>query len=673
MTKTKTRPEKPAKTTPTETAPAKASAAKTAKAKPVMTDITHGAEFRMIAHNLIDPDPNNPRHICDQTAVEHLANLIAQHGQKKPLLVRLGDTEGRYKITDGHRRYNSINILIERGSANADLLIPCYFRADSDEDALGIALVANEHETMHPVDIYRAIVAMRAAGKSDYAISKTLALSPKAVKQHLALGQLAPALLDEAAADKLNLDCLRAFTLCPDHDKQLEVFNRLSSYQLQPQIIRRALMPQSVDSTDARAQFLGDLSAYEAAGGTVTRDLFSSVSHLNNPDLLDQLVEPKLAEIAEKTRNDEGWAFAEVIHENNIYQRFQRVTAPDHATDPVISDDEEERFNEDAEDDDFGGSKPEETAQEFDAETRARSGVLIMYYRYQAKVEILRGYVPRIQETATDPKASNSATPKPTGLSEALRRSLTQMRSDSLALDLANNPATALVGLAHAMVLKLVYPHNYDVRSALDINLNSHRLSKPEGAPATAFETNFNQLRETLPADPRDLWTHIAGLDQQSQIGLIAVCTAFAIDTTDAIGDPSAYSRRVESAKRIATAVNFDPQTHIQLTADDYFARVSRDQIMKDVGHLLTDDPRSLAKMKKGELAARATAAANRAGWLPALLSYGPSEPATDARQIPDETGEDMAAPHGEPSTDSDPVADPVSAGDGHEITAIAA
>ena len=65
--------------------------------------------------------------------------------------------------------------------------------------------------------------------------------------------------------------------------------------------------------TDRRAVFVG-LDAYEAAGGVITRDLFSQdegQGFIADPALLDQLVGAKLEQIAEEVRG-EGWKWVNV-------------------------------------------------------------------------------------------------------------------------------------------------------------------------------------------------------------------------------------------------------------------------------------------------------------------------------------------------------------------------
>jgi len=70
-----------------------------------------------------------------------------------------------------------------------------------------------------------------------------------------------------------------------------------------------------VDGGDRRARFIG-AEAYEAAGGTVIRDLFrpEDDGYFTDSTLLDRLVAEKLSAEAEKLKT-EGWSWVEVLTE----------------------------------------------------------------------------------------------------------------------------------------------------------------------------------------------------------------------------------------------------------------------------------------------------------------------------------------------------------------------
>ncbi len=110
------------------------------------------------------------------------------------------------------------------------------------------------------------------------------------VRQRLKLAAVSPALLEVYAEDGLSLEQLMAFAVSNDHARQEQVWEAVrNSYAKEPYQIRRMLTEKSVRASDKRARFVG-VEAYEAAGGTISRDLFQNDDGgwLDDPALLDR-------------------------------------------------------------------------------------------------------------------------------------------------------------------------------------------------------------------------------------------------------------------------------------------------------------------------------------------------------------------------------------------------
>jgi ParB family chromosome partitioning protein len=127
------------------------------------------------------------------------------------------------------------------------------------------------------------------------------------------LASVAPALLNVYAEDGMTLEQLMAFTVNPDHVRQVQVWDAVkTSWNKEPYAIRRMLTETSVRASDRRVIFVG-VEAFEDAGGVVLRDLFQDDGGgwLEDPALLDRLVADKLQAEAEALVA-EGWKWIEV-------------------------------------------------------------------------------------------------------------------------------------------------------------------------------------------------------------------------------------------------------------------------------------------------------------------------------------------------------------------------
>ena len=246
---------------------------------------------------------SNVRRIKAGVSVEELAEDIARRGLLQGLSVRpvLGDDgveTGMYEIPAGGRRFQALALLVKQKRLAKTAPIPCILReAGSDILAEDDSLAENmQRVALHPLDQFRAFVALREKGQGDEAIAAAFFVTPQVVKQRLKLAAVAPALLDVYAEDGMTLEQLMAFTVNPDHDRQMQVWDVISSsWNKEPFQIRRMLTETSVRASDRRAVFVG-AEAYEAAGGGVLRDLFQGDDGgwLEDVALLERLVSDRL-------------------------------------------------------------------------------------------------------------------------------------------------------------------------------------------------------------------------------------------------------------------------------------------------------------------------------------------------------------------------------------------
>lgn len=91
---------------------------------------------RLLDVNMLVPGKFQPRGYFDEDKLKELVKSIKENGVIQPILVRSEDTEGRYQIIAGERRW--------RACKQAGLeTIPAVIKELSDKEALEVALVEN--------------------------------------------------------------------------------------------------------------------------------------------------------------------------------------------------------------------------------------------------------------------------------------------------------------------------------------------------------------------------------------------------------------------------------------------------------------------------------------------------------------------------------------------------
>ncbi|MFV1527675.1 MULTISPECIES: ParB/RepB/Spo0J family partition protein [unclassified Phaeobacter] len=263
---------------------------------------------------------SNVRRIKAGISVEELAEDIARRGllqslSVRPVLAEDGSETGKFEIPAGGRRFQALSLLVKQKRLAKTTPIPCIVRdANSTILAEDDSLAENmQRAALHPLDQFRAFVALREKGQGDEEIAAAFFVTPQVVKQRLKLAAVAPALLELYAEDEMTLEQLMAFTVNPDHERQVQVWEAIrSTWNKEPYQIRRMLTETSVRASDRRVVFVG-VDDYEAAGGTMLHDLFQGDDGgwLEDPALLNRLVSEKLQAEAEAIAT-EGWKWIEV-------------------------------------------------------------------------------------------------------------------------------------------------------------------------------------------------------------------------------------------------------------------------------------------------------------------------------------------------------------------------
>ena len=236
------------------------------------------------------------------------------------------DGRGEYEVDAGGRRLKILQKLAAEGVIDAEYPVPCLIR--EPEASLETSLMENTmRAAMHPADEFTAMAELIDAGATIDGVAKRFGTSERHVKQRLRLSKLAPELLDVYRAGEISLDVVTAFTLGADHTTQLAVWNQIKDNScIQPHTVKRLLTEAAVALESDLGMFVG-AEAYEAAGGAITRDLFSEDDEgfMDDRALVQRLAIEKLEAKAEELRPQWAWTKAVLDPEYRMLAQYGRI------------------------------------------------------------------------------------------------------------------------------------------------------------------------------------------------------------------------------------------------------------------------------------------------------------------------------------------------------------
>ena len=627
-----------------------------------------------------------------EAAIEALAGSIAANGMLQNLVVEPevdadGAETGFYLVTVGEGRRLAQLLRAKRKQIKKSEPIRCV--VDTANDPKEISLDENVTRTnMHPADQFEVFKYLaEEKGFSAEEIAARFGVAAHVVRQRLRLGSVSPKLMQIYRDGELTLDQLMAFAITDDHARQEDAFERLI-HNREPYAIRRLLTETNVPARDRRARFVG-LEAYEAAGGTILRDLFSEDQggYLEDAALLDRLTKERLESAAAELCEYEGWKWAEAHldypHSHGLRRLYpsavdlspEDIAAYAAAQGPTTLTTQFEGVEELPDDIDERIGKLEAEIECIDAKREAYDhdvvnccGVFVIL-NHDGTLRIERGFVRREDEhlhpdnpaTGADEADGRSgtddldegassvgqddeaATGKP--LSDLLVRDLTAHRTLGLRLALGEQPDVALIAVIHAMVAQTFY---HQATSCLDIRLTSAALAAhAEGiedtAAAKALADRHDRWAVQLPGSLSDLWSFVVELDHDSRMALFAHCAALTVFAVRVPWDKR--PRALATADTLATVLALDMSQYWLPTARSYFGRVAKDHIIAAVNDAVgTEAAGRIAAMKKAPMAEAAEQLVAGTGWLPRIIAGPAIVPAsangvTDAEHSADAEG----------------------------------
>lgn len=546
---------------------------------------------------------------------------IVQGINVRAILDADGNETGDFETPAGGRRFRAIARLVEAGRFPADGLVPCIVKkADAKTSAVDDSLAENMLRLgLHPLDQFRAFKRMFDDGMTKEEIADAYRTTPRYITQRMRLASVSPALLDVYAKNGMPLAMLEAFTVNPDHARQEQVWEAVQrSYNVQPWQVRQLLTETTVPTDDKRVRFVG-VDAYEQAGGTMLRDLFSEDDGgwLEDVALLDRLVSEKLKAIADEVAA-EGWKWIAVDishpygYENGLREipgSFADLTDEERAARDALRNEYDDLESEYSEYDEL----PEEIDRRlgeieaaleafekrpviYDAAEIARAGVFISIDRDGEPV-IERGYVrPEDEPVADAGDGENGNAVAAAGndgdvqravitiggqpadaeddddddgikpLPERLVIELTAHRTVALQEALANNPHVAMTALLHRLVMERY--HYAAPTGCLEVSVRqryfpSQSVDLRDSPSVKAIGERFDAWKADLPTDEAALWDWVAALDEASRMALLAHCVSYGVNALYERPNPHSASgisqhgldRRLAGADRIARAL----------------------------------------------------------------------------------------------------------------------
>ena len=554
---------------------------------------------RDIPFNKLVLSQSNVRRVKAGVSIEDLAASIARRGliqslSVQPVIDAEGVETGMFEVPAGGRRFRALELLVKQKRLAKIAPVPCIVR-DNDSEILAeeVSLAENiERAPLHPLDQFRAFQDMRAKHMTEEEIAAAFFVPVNMVKQRLRLASVSQALLDVYADDGMTLEQLMAFTVSEDHARQQQVWDTIKdAWSKEPYQIRRMLTETTVRASDKRAIFVG-IEAYEAAGGTVMRDLFQSDDGgwLQDAGLLDSLVGEKLKAEAE-TIAAEGWKWIEVAvsFPYDAARGLQEITGTPLDLSP------EEQATIDALNAEMAKLEAEyQDADELPDEVDQRLGEIEtalasfedrpVHYELadiaiagvfvsidaNGSLTVDRGFVrpedvPVIPVDGNGDGDSGSETDSVSGatagqtvqravitiggqptetedddeddaikpLPERLIIELTAYRTLALRDAVANNPHVAMTALLHKFVSDRFMTRMYNgvmEAGVKHIYFPAQDESLADSPPARAVQERHDAWASDIPKDDDALWDWLAGLDDTSRMALLAHCVSYGVN-----------------------------------------------------------------------------------------------------------------------------------------------
>jgi ParB family transcriptional regulator, chromosome partitioning protein len=606
----------------------------------------HAFETREIALKLLTLHPDNVRAGSGagygEDQIAPLAANIAECGLLQPLLVAPVKTDGGpdvWGVLAGGRRLAALNMLAADKSVKGytgSMMVPC--RIVPETQAAQVTLSYSENALQLPMDAldrYEAFAAMRAKDGADVAtIARRFAITERAVKEALRLGNIHPDLRQAHRNGGLSLEALKAFDAHPDPVVQMEAYEALSEHgvsRVQDWSVRNYFSGRYVRVGDALGKVV--LDGYKAAGGEIIADLIEEDSVLSDRALVDKVLADCLSDAADARREALGLAWSDYLLKPDweLTHRYGRVypepvelegdakAQADKITDRILEI--EDLYDQHDDDDDAQQALHDEhvaLSDQLNEMTTGYSvinavlgGVLavwtgreIKFYDGMVRPEDMPDRSPA--QGASDTGADGAQQAEDTAVqdkwSEKLKADMAHIRTRSIGLALAQTPQLARDYADYALIRSILKPYSsYDIGTTLRGEAGSSRMAEAEGC-LKAIEDTYLALSEQLALGWLDLsgadgFAAFRALSEQERAALFAYAVAQTLKPT--------LSRKAPDAVRGIVEAEALPNIRDVWTPDEgYFGRLTKPALLSilktDIG--MVAQAETYEKSKKSEI-----------------------------------------------------------------------
>ncbi len=621
-------------------------------------------------------------------SIPELAASIQRVGLLQNLIVIASADGEHYEVVAGGRRLAALKLLAKKHRISKEWEVPCLLVADGT--ARTASLTENvQREAMHPADQFEAFAALVAEGRPIEDIAADFSVSPLVVQRRLKLANVSPRLLADYRAEAVTLDQLMALAITDDHTAQETAFYDVPTWQRNPSQLRDRLTEREIDAfRHPLVRFVG-LDTYEAAGGSIRRDLFAEGDagvYLTDAALLERLAQDKLAGIAAEVKA-EGWAWVDatpgVTHADlhafqraprerreptkREAQRIEKLQTKLHelaaAVDDALDAEDEEKADALQEEGEAVGEQLqalEDGLQDYGATVKAAAGAIVTIDRSgdavvhrgllrEAEAKALRTLERlRLGFGSEGEDGDDDAQPKTAAMSDKLAQRLSAHRTAALQIEVARHPHVALAALVHGMVQTVLQDSHYGhdlplgVRLTVKDRLEGLAPDIPDSPAAVALRELQQVAGEGLPEDSAELFAVLLAKSQDELVRRLAVCVAVTVDVV------TPRVAQHQPGAELAQAVGLDMAAWWKPTNEGYFQHIPKAGILQAVGQFAPAHVTRLAKLKKADIASEAERLADGTGWMPAIF----------AAEAPQQAAQDVATEAEADTTDTATVTD---------------